>query len=223
VLKVAAVTAALALLLDMAGAAQYAQPLPSEWETDQFRVRRVVIPAGAIVEQSDGPDSVVVTLTAGLDGRMPPAEAMWEPAGPRAVENRGVARFEAIAIELKDASAGIPATPPEVIESSDRVDVERLIDNARVLVVKLRYEQSTSADPLHFHPNDTLAVYLTAGYIWRPGSSTSAAAYFWPGIAWSSPAFRVQRGDVDLVPANTLHSFSNAGGDPLEFLAVILK
>ena len=51
----------------------------------------------------------------------------------------------------------------------------------------------------------------------------SSAAYYWPTIAWSSPAFRVQRGDVDVVPANTLHAFSNAGGDPLEFLTVVLK
>ena len=222
-MKVAWLTAGLALFLGMGEAAQYGRSLPSEWETEQFRVRRIVVPQGGGAEQTEGPDSVVVTLTAGLDGRMPPAEAVWEPAGPRAVENRGAARFEAIVIELKDAPPGPPATAPESIESSDLVDVARLIDNPRVLVVKLKYEQSTYSDPLHFHPNDTLALYLTAGYIWRPGSSSSAAAYFWPGIAWSSPAFRVQRGDVDVVPANTIHAFSNAGGDPLEFLAVILK
>jgi hypothetical protein len=213
----------LALLLGMAGATQYGRSLPSEWETDQVRVRRIVVPQGASAEESEGPDSVVVTLTAGLDGRMPPAEAVWEPAGPRVFENRGAARFEAIVIELKDTPAGPLATAPESIESSDLIDVARLIDNPRVLVVKLKYEQSTYSDPPHFHPNDTLAVYLTAGYIWRPGSSSSAAAYFWPSIAWSSPAFRVHRGDVDVVPANTLHAFSNAGGDPLEFLAVVLK
>jgi hypothetical protein len=213
----------LALLLGMAGATQYGRSLPSEWESDQFRIRRLVLAPGESAEEKESPDSVIVTLTAGLDGRMPPAEAVWKPAGPRTVENRGVARFEAIAIELKDAPAGPPATAPEVIESSDRVEVERLIDNPRLLVVRLKYEQSTSADPLHFHPNDVLAIYLTAGYIWRPGASTSSVGYFWPSIAWSSPAFRVHRGDVDVVPANTLHAFSNAGGDPLEFLAVVLK
>jgi hypothetical protein len=216
-------TAGLALLLGMAGATQYGRSLPSEWETDRFRVRRIVLAPGESAQEKEGPDGIVVTLTAGLDGRMPPAEAVWEPAGPRAVENRGVARFEAIVVELKDAPAGPPATAPEAIESSDRIEVGRLIDNPRVLVVKLKYEQSTSADAIHFHPNDVLAIYLTAGYIWRPGASMSSAAYFWPSIAWSSPAFRVQRGDVDVVPANTLHGFSNAGGDPLEFLAVILK
>ena len=222
-MKLAGLTAGLALFLGMGEAAQYGRSLPSEWETAQFRVYRIVVPQGASAEHSEVPDRVVVPLTAGLDGRMPPAEAVWEPAGPRAVENRGAARFEAIVIELKDAPPGPPATAPESIESSDLVEVAYLIDNPRVLVVKLKYEQSSYSDPPHFHPNDTLAVYLTAGYIWRPGSSSSAAAYFWPGIAWSSPAFRVQRGDVDVVPANTLHAFSNAGGDPLEFLAVILK
>jgi mannose-6-phosphate isomerase-like protein (cupin superfamily) len=222
-MKLAGLTAGLTLFLGVTGATQYGRSLPSEWESDQFRVRRIVLAPGESAEEKEGPDSVVVTLTAGLDGRMPPAGAVWEPAGTRAFENRGVARFEAIAIELKDAPAGPPATAPEVIESSDRVDVERLIDNPRVLVVKLKYEQATSADALHFHSSDVLAIYLTAGYIWRPGASTSSAGYFWPSIAWSSPAFRVHRGDVDVVPANTLHAFSNAGGDPLEFLAVILK
>jgi mannose-6-phosphate isomerase-like protein (cupin superfamily) len=223
--RVALVAAGLTLLLDATAAAQYGRRpdrLTSDWETDRYRVRRITIAPGAKGSEAEGPDSVVVILTAGLDGRMPPAEAVWEPGGLRAVDNRGAAQFEAIVIELKDAPPGSGATPPEAIESSGRVEVQRLIDNRRVLVVKLRYEQATYADAPHFHPNDTLAVYQTAGYIWRPGESTNAA-YFWPSIAWSTPAFRVQRGDVDLVPANTLHAFSNAGGDPLEFLVLILK
>ena len=126
----AALTAGLALFLGN-GRGPAVRSAPS------FRIRDRSVPrppnrrpGGCNADQTERPDSVVVTLTAGMDGRMPPAEAVWEPAGPGAFENRGVARFEAIVVELKDASAGIPATPPEVIESSDRVYVGRLIDNA---------------------------------------------------------------------------------------------
>lgn len=220
-----------ALLLEVTAAAQYPQPserYPAEWETDRFQVRRVIIPAGAQVDEAAGRDSVVVVLTANLDGRMPPAEAMWQPAGPRVLDNRGVAPYEAIVIDLKDGPATTGATPPEAISSSERADVWRLIDNPRVLVTKLRYEQSTVVDPLHLHPNDTVVVYLNAGYSFKWDEPRAVGSY-WPtlgwhdGAGWYAGANRVLRADVDVVPGNTLHAFGNAGGDPLEFLAVVLK
>jgi hypothetical protein len=219
-----------ALFLDVTAAAQYAQPTerhPAGWETDRVRVRRVTVPAGTQVNE-DGRDSVVIVLTANLDGRMPQAEAIWQPAGPRVLDNRGVAPFEAIAIELKDAPATGGVTPPEAISSSDYVDAWPLIDNARVLVTKLRYAQSMFVDPVHVHPNDTVVVYLNAGYSFKWHEARDAG-YSLPGLDWFTPGgwyagpLRVMRADVDVVPANTMHSFGNAGGDPLEFLAVVLK
>jgi hypothetical protein len=219
-----------ALVLQVTAAAQYTQPterLSAERETDRFRIRRVTVPAAGRVD-ADGRDSVVVLLTADLNGRMPPAEAIWQPAGPRVLDNRGVAPFEAIVIELKDGPASAGVTPPEAISSSDYAEAQPLIDNPRVLVTKLRYAQSAFVDPMHVHPNDTVVVYLNAGYsfTWR---EVRNADYALPGLAWYTPggwyagAQRVTRADVDVVPANTIHSFGNAGGDPLEFLAVVLR
>jgi oxalate decarboxylase/phosphoglucose isomerase-like protein (cupin superfamily) len=153
---------------------------------------------------------------------MPPAEAVWQPAGERTLENRGRARFDAIAIEIKDPAAPVAAaTPPEAVPGTDQVDLRRLIDNPRVLVAKLRYRPVTSVDPMHFHPRDTLVVYLKGGYIWQ-AVEQSRDWYVWPFMRWA-PTQQVARGDVDVVPANTFHSFGNAGGDPLEFLAVFIK
>jgi hypothetical protein len=219
-----------ALLLQVTATAQFTQPTgrsPAERETDRYRVRRVTVPAGGRVD-AEGRDSVVVVLTADLDGRMPQAEAAWQPSGPRVLDNRGVAPFEAIVIELKDAPATGGVTPPEATGSSDYAEASPLIDNARVLVTKLRYAQSTFVDPMHAHANDTVVVYLNAGYSFKWGEARNAG-YALPGLDWYAPggwyagAQRVTRADVDVVPANTIHSFGNAGGDPLEFLAVLLK
>ena len=111
---------------------------------------------------------------------------------------------------LKDAppSTGA-ATPPEALDEEYGVEVTTLIDNAQVLVTKHRYDPLTYAGPLHFHRDDVLVVYLRGGYTWP-------AAAFWG-------AARVRRGDVDVIPANTLHRLANAGGDPLELLVIVPK
>jgi hypothetical protein len=216
-----------AVLGDTITAQYYGRPVdryPPEWESDQFRVRRISLPVGAGATDPGTADSVVVFLTADLDGRMPPAEAVWEPAGTRSLDNRGRARFDAIVLDIKDAGAAVSgATPTEAIPSTDRIDTWRLIDNPRVLVAKLRYAPVTALDPMHFHPRDTLVVYLKGGYIWpMVEQSREFYPYAWPFMRGSASQ-RVDRGDVDVVPANTFHTFSNAGGDPLEFLAVFVK
>lgn len=215
----------LATLIEAPGA-QYAGRLtdryPAEWESDRFRVRRLVLAPGTQEAEPAAADSVLVFLTADLEGRMPAVEAVWLPSGPRTLENRGRVRFEATLIELKDGPAGIAGTtPPEARPSTDRVDVWRLIDNARVMVVKQRYAPATSVDPPHFHPQDTVVVYLNGGYKWLPVGQLWDD-YMWPTIGWSR-ASRVSRGDMDMVPANTVHRFGNAGFDPLEFLVIVFK
>jgi hypothetical protein len=225
--RATAAALAIAVLLGTPIAAQYGRSIeryPPEWESDQFRVRRIAIPAGGGATDPGTADSVVVFLTADLDGRMPPAEAVWEPAGTRSLDNRGRARFDAIVIDIKDVGAGVSAaTPTEAIPSTDRIDTWRLIDNPRVLVTKLRYAPVTALDPMHFHPRDTIVVYLKGGYIWpMVEQSREFYPYAWPFMR-GSPSQRVDRGDVDVVPANTFHTFSNAGNDPLEFLAIFVK
>ena len=204
-------------------AAQYGRrandALQLPWENDRFRLTRIAVEPGATL--SDGADRVLVYLTAGPDGLMPPAAAVWQPAGSGGLENRGGAPLEAIAIELKDVStAAAGGTPPEALSAargasyrhasygaSYRVAASRLIDNSRVLVMKHRYAPTTYVDPLHFHSEDLLVVYLRGGYTWPAGGR------------WG--ANRVQRGEVDVIPANTLHTLGNAGSDPLEFLVII--
>jgi quercetin dioxygenase-like cupin family protein len=207
--------AAAGVFLEGGVAAQYgertsASRTPASWENDQFRVRRIALAPGAQIVPPEGQDTVLVFLTADLDGRMPPAEAVWLDRGPRPLENRGHERFEAIAIGVKDGPAsGRAGTPAELVNLTDQADVRVLIDGPRAMVLKARYRSNAYATPLHFHPRDLLAVYLAGGYTWLPKAE------------WGS--YRVTRGEVDLVPADTLHLFGNAGSDPLDCLLIVPK
>ena len=80
-------------------AAQYGErtmATPPSWENDQFRVRRIALAPGAQMVPPEGQDTVLVFLTADLDGRMPPAEAVWLDRGSRPLENRGHQRFDSL-------------------------------------------------------------------------------------------------------------------------------
>jgi len=194
-------------------AAQYSRPPNAgpeqlEWENNRVRLRRIAVNPGASLAAEAGADRVLVYLTANQDGAMPPAEAVWQPAGSGDLQNRGSSRLEAIAIDLKSGPSGTAgATPPEAFRTSYRTDVWRLIDNSRVLVTKHRYAPTTYVDPLHFHSEDVLVVYLRGGYTWPADGSYGG--------------YRVHRGEFDVIPANTFHTLANAGSDPLEFLVIM--
>jgi hypothetical protein len=174
------------------------------WENARTRVTQVSAAPSATLPI--GNNRVLVYFTADPDGKMP-ADAIWQGHGA-AIQNRGPDRLDGLAIELKDAPRG-PAgvTPPEAVDAEYGVEVSTVIDNPCVLVLKHRYDPLAYAGPLHFHGDDVLVVYLRGGYTWP-------ASAFWG-------AARVRRGDVDVIPANTLHRLANAGGDPLELLVVI--
>lgn len=196
-------------------AAQYAERslahrYPQEWENDLFRVRRIALAPRTQMSAIESDDSVLVFLTADLEGRMPPAEAAFQPRGAGPLENRGSVRFEAISIGLKDVPVSRPSgTPPEAFPLIDPTDVRILIDNPRVIVLRARYRSNAYSGPLHFHPKDALVIYLGGGYTWPMNGM------------WGS--YRVTRGDIDLVPANTFHPFGNAGSDPLDVLVIVPK
>jgi quercetin dioxygenase-like cupin family protein len=184
----------------------------SGWENDRLRVRAISVAPGAQVPAAYADtDAVFVFLTADLGGRMPAAEATWQPAGARDLANRGRAPVEALVIEVKNVearAAGI--TPPEALPATSAADVRVLIDNPRILVTKQRYLPGVYAGPAwHFHPQDTLVVYLTGGYVGQPLGG------------WGLN--RVRRGEIDVVPANMFHGFANPGTDPMEFLAIFPK
>ena len=208
VLPVLAALAFAAILADPL-AAQYGRRgddrLQLPWENNRFRLTQISVAPGATLPAGN---QVLIYLTAGPDGRLP-TEAVWQPAGAGAVQNRGPARLEAIAIELKDARGAASGTPGEALDRQYGVDVAPLIDNDRVLVMKHRYGPIAYGGPLHFHGDDVLIVYLRGGYTWP-------LADFW------GPS-RVRRGEVDVIPANTPHRLGNAGGDPLELLVIVPK
>jgi quercetin dioxygenase-like cupin family protein len=201
---------ALAALLADPIAAQYGRPsdgrLQLPWENNRFRLTEMSVEPGGML--AAGANQVLVYLTADADGRMP-AEAVWQPAGAAAVQNRGRVRLQAIAIELKEASGPAAGTPAEVLDAQYGVGLSPLIDNDRVVVVKQRYDPIAYGGPLHFHGEDVLVVYLRGGYTWP-------LADLW------GPS-RVSRGDVNVIPANTQHRLGNAGGDPLELLVIVPK
>ena len=191
------------------------------WENERIQVHRVALAPGEKLSGDSSSGSVIVFLTADLDGRMPAAEAAWRDAGPVTMENRGPARFEALVIHLKErATAGAGMTAPEVVRASGVVSTDslhglrdagiraqNLIVNDRISVTKERYGFPWPVDPQHFHAQDAIVIHLRGGYVWT-------------GTAFSSPD-RVRRGDVRIVPGNVLHINGNAGSDPLEFLLII--
>ena len=202
-------------LLEAHVAAQYSSPsmanrYPAEWQSGHFDVRRIAIAPGARLEAPWKLDAVLVYLTADLDGRMPPAEVAWRPRGSAPLENHAKTRFEAIAIGLNDAPPiAADVTPPEALVFSGAADSRVLLDNSRVLVLKTRYRTNAYPDPLHFHPQDLLSIYLSGGYMWTANPAAGPS--------------KVTRGDVELVPANTLHAFGNAGSDSIDLLAIVPK
>jgi quercetin dioxygenase-like cupin family protein len=198
---------ALATVLAEPTRAQYGSltgGLTLPWENARARVTQLsVAPSGSLPA---GSNRVLVYFTADLDGKMP-ADAVWQGEAA-AIQNRGPARLDGLAIELKDAPrAPAGVTPPEALAAKYGVEVSTVIDNPRVLVMKHRYDPLAYAGPLHFHGDDVLVVYLRGGYTWP-------ASAFWG-------AARVRRGDVNVIPANTLHRFANAGSDPLELLVIV--
>lgn len=212
-----------------------AQRYQVEWENDDVRVARVRLAPGERVSADSPSGSVVVYLTAGLDGRMPAADASWQAPGSFDMENRGRVRFEAIVVQFKrtvpdaaraTASTGQAYGPINArmplsawagygygyFDDSyrERVRSETLVDSPALTVTKVRTPGSMHLDQLRVDPAPRVVVYLRGGYAWPEEMS-------WYG------ATRVRRGDVRVLPANTPYTLSNAGSDPGEFLVIAQK
>jgi hypothetical protein len=209
------------------------QPYHVEWEDDDVRVVRVVLAPGERVTAESPAGSVIVYLTANLDGRIPPAEASWQPAGSMELENRGRARFEALVIQYKRT---IPASTSTTAEPSqrdagemkpsmpawsgygygyvdysyrERVKSETLVDTGGVTVTKVRQPASMYLEAPEIDSYDRVVVYLRGGYAWPSEPSYSGYS-----------AVPVRRGDVRVLGANEPYSLSNPGGDPSEFIVI---
>jgi hypothetical protein len=84
-----------------------------------------------------------------------------------------------------------------------------LVENARVAVSWHRLVPLVQTEPYHFHPRDTLLVYLAGGEM--SGSSGRRGIH------------RARRGEFDVLPAYTLHALGNVGNDPIEFVMIAPK
>jgi hypothetical protein len=182
--------------------------------------------------------SIVVYLTADLDGRMPPAEAVWQAPGSIDMENRGRARFEAILVEFTRTTPARATTDERVSSGTtrpygpattaasmrgwagygygfadytyrDRVTSDTLVSNPAVTVTRVREPGSMYLDPLRVDAAPRVIVYLRNGYAWPADAA-------WIGYAPD----RVRRGDVRVLPASTPYTLSNAGSDPAEFVVI---
>jgi hypothetical protein len=218
------------------------EPYRVEWENDDVRIARVVLAPGEHASAESPSGSVIVYLTANLDGRMPSADATWQAAGPFDMENRGRARFEALIIQFKrtvPASMPSPASPssyagrrtmaPTVALTGygypyanwidyayrEPVKSETLVDTAGVTVTRVRQPASMYQEPAGSDANDRIVVYLRGGYAWPVEGSQGQ-----PGSAWYDGPERVHRGEVRVLPANTPYPLSNPGGDRSEFIIV---
>jgi hypothetical protein len=203
----------------------------TEFEDAWVRVLRISVGPEEKTAVQEHPDGVLVFLTADLEGRIPPAEALWQPAGSRAIENRAKTRFEALLVEFKVAPSDPPAPMvPELASAGELTDVHAyssyvdayspdydrgfhrvaaLIDNMRATVSRHRLAPLLRTERSHFHPREAVLVYLSGGEL-----SGSTALY---------GSRRARRGDFDVLPANMFHTLRNTGNDPVEFLIVWLK
>jgi quercetin dioxygenase-like cupin family protein len=196
-------------------------PIRAAFKDDQVQVLTVSLDPDASAERSNHPDTLLVSLTADLDGRVPRDKAVWYAAGTTTLQNRAKTRFDGILVELAARPLDVPAPlPPEA--AADRVPeyqsrygweehrVRTVVDNPRVLVTWHRLlPWRPQTEPRHFHAREVVLVYLASGEI---RGSTGRL-----GIR------RVRRGDFDVLPANVLHALRNAGNDPIEFLMITPK
>ena len=195
------------------------------FEGDQVRVLRVSLRPGESRTIQDHQGAVLVSLTATLEGQIPPAEAAWYAAGTTTLDNRATRRFEGLWVGLRAPASGAPVPlPPEVAgwaRSYGRrladstygmtpTRVRTLVDNDQVLVSLHRLARSgLETEPPHLHPRDVVVVYLAGGEI------TGSSAYL--------GTRHVRRGDVDVLPANLVHAFRNLGNDLIEFVMIAPK
>jgi hypothetical protein len=208
------------------------QPYHVEWENDDLRIARVVLGPGEHVTADSPAGSVIVYMTANLDGRMPAADAVWQAAGPLEMDNRGRARFEALVVQFKRT---VPASAPAAAAASpyssrgtmpsmmawggygyvnwmdysyrEPVKSETLVDTAGVTVTKVRQPPSMYLSTPEIDANDRVVVYLRRGYAW-------------PSVPSFYGAVPVHRGDVRVLAGNAPYTLSNPGSDPSEFIVI---
>jgi quercetin dioxygenase-like cupin family protein len=189
-----------------------------EFENDQVRVVRYVVPPGAKTALHDHPKAVLVVLS-DYDGRVTTPDgkttdshakagsASWREPVRHVFENVGKQDATGVLIEPKKPASAMPAgTKGEITSDPARAKVE--FENEQVRVIRYHYNPGDKS-AMHGHP-DNVQVVLTdsKAMVTTPdGKST-------PGQA--------KAGEVRWRKA-TQHSVQNTGDQPFDGILVELK
>ena len=177
-----------------------------EFENDQVRVVRWVIPPGEKTANHSHPNNVNILLADANakvttpDGKTndlhaKAGAATWRAAGTHIVENVGTQPMQGILVEPKKPSSKVPAGAPDVV-TADPKHSKVEFENDQIRVIRYHYEAGEGS-PMHGHP-DNVQVFLTdskAKTTTADGKSTEAAG---------------KAGQVTWRPA-TQHAIQNTG------------
>jgi quercetin dioxygenase-like cupin family protein len=140
-----------------------------EFENDQVRVVRYVIPPGDKTANHSHPNNVNIFLadanakittpdgkTSELHGKA--GAAAWRGPVTHVVENTGDKAIEGILVEPKKPSSALPAGAPDVV-TADPKHSKVEFENDQVRVIRYHYDPGDKS-PLHGHP-DNVQIMLT--------------------------------------------------------------
>lgn len=189
-----------------------------EFENDQVRVVRYVIPPGDKTANHSHPSLVNILFTDANakfttpDGKTSEVHgkagaAAWRAPTTHVVENIGDKPIEGILVEPKKPASALPAGAQDVI-AADPKHSKLEFENEQVRVIRYHFEPSDKA-PMHGHP-DNVQVLLTDTKVdvTTPDGKTTPAA----GKA----------GDVRWRPAGQ-HAVQNTGDNAFDGILVEMK
>jgi len=140
-----------------------------EFENDQVRVVRYLIPAGDKTANHSHPNNVNIFLTDANakittpDGKTTEIHgkagaAAWRGPATHVVENTGDRPLQGILVEPKKPSSALPAGAPDVV-AADPKHSKLEFENDQARVVRYRYDPGDKS-ARHGHP-DNVQVFLT--------------------------------------------------------------
>lgn len=189
-----------------------------EFENDQVRVVRYVVPPGAKTALHDHPKAVLVVLT-DYDGRATTPDgkttdshskagtAAWREPVRHVFENIGKQNAEGVLIEPKQPHSSLPAgTKGEITSDPTRAKVE--FENDQVRVIRYHYNPGDKS-AMHGHPDNVQVVLTDAKATVTTPDGKSAPVESKAGqVRWRKA---------------TQHRVQNTGDKPFEGILVEMK
>jgi quercetin dioxygenase-like cupin family protein len=189
-----------------------------EFENDQVRVVRYVVPPGAKTALHDHPKGVLVVLT-DYDGRVTTPDgkttdshakagtAAWREPVRHVFENVGKQNAEGLLIEPKQPHS----TPPPGAKDEPTVDPARAkveFENEQLRVIRYHYNPGDKA-PMHGHPDNVQIVLTDAtATVTTPDGKTTPSQGKAGEVRWRKAL---------------QHSVQNTGNQPFEGILVEMK